>query len=75
MHYELPGHGGDNIFHQCPREAEPAMVVKPASSGQCTFAQDGRGISHTHLLQNIEGRLMHALDIPIGEGLVGTTLK
>jgi hypothetical protein len=51
------------------------MVVKPASPGQCTFAQDGRRISHTHLLQNIEGSMMHALDIPIGEGLVGTTLK
>jgi hypothetical protein len=51
------------------------MVVEPAPPGQRTFAQDGRGVSHTHLLQNIESRVMHALDISIGEGLVRATLK
>jgi hypothetical protein len=75
MHHEFPGHGGDNILHQCSREAEPAMVVEPAPRGQCAFAQNGQGVSHAHLLQNIEGRMMHALDISIGEGLVRATLK
>jgi hypothetical protein len=75
MHHEFPGHGGDDILHQRSRETEPAMVVEPAPPGQCTFAQNGQGISHAHLLQDIEGRMMHALDISIGEGLVRATPK
>jgi hypothetical protein len=51
------------------------MVVEPAPRGQCAFVQNGQGVSHAHLFQNIEGRMMHALDISIGEGLVRATLK
>jgi hypothetical protein len=66
MHHEFPGHGGDNILHQRSREAEPAMVVDPTPSGQRMFAQNWQRVSHAHLLQNIEGRMMHALDVSIG---------
>jgi hypothetical protein len=51
------------------------MIVEPAALGQCAFAQNGQRVSHAHLLQNIESRVMHAPDISIREGLVGATLK
>jgi hypothetical protein len=51
------------------------MVVKPAPSGQRTFAQYRWGVAHTHLLQNIESRVMHTLDIRVGQWLVGATLE
>jgi hypothetical protein len=51
------------------------MVVEPAPPGQCVFAQNGQRVSHAHLRQHIEGRMMHALDISIGKWLVRATLK
>jgi hypothetical protein len=75
VHHEFPGHGGNNIFHQRPREAEPAMIIEPAPPGECTLAQNGQGVSHAHLFQNIESGVMHALDISIGERLICAALK
>jgi hypothetical protein len=51
------------------------VIVDPTTLGQGVFLQDGQGVGHADLFQQVERRFVNAFYVPVGQGRVAATRK
>src|SRR4051812_38110516 len=72
MQHEIPGAACQRVLDQRLRNAEPAPGVEPAPLGRHRRNAARDGLSESYGFEELQGRLMNALQIAVEERLVLT---